>query len=119
MDIAILMGCDIEWQPYSDPSSSGAATASEAVLASGKSDDDKSGSDAEALVTKAASKGAEPAGLRLLHFLRLVQAGAEPAAAPQQPLVIAANAAADNDENAPIFKAVNPSNFFEWDPLPF
>ena len=46
-----LLGCDIEWLPYEEPASGGADTgnsATESVLGSGKSDDDKSTSDAEA-----------------------------------------------------------------------
>ena len=69
MDIFILSGCDIEWQPYSDPSSSAAPT-SEAVLASANSGDDNSSSDAEAA---GAGKAASPVfGVN----------GVEPAAAP-------------------------------------
>ena len=45
LDISILSGCDIEWQPYSHPSS-GAAPTAEAVLAFANSGDDNSSSDA-------------------------------------------------------------------------
>ena len=50
MDIRYLLGCDIEWRQHEEPASGAAATANsanEAVLGSGKSDDDKSTSDPE------------------------------------------------------------------------
>ena len=116
MDIAILSGCDIEWQPYSEPSSS-AAPSAEAVLASANSGDDNSSSDAEAAgpVTNAASpvfgrNGVEPAAAPPAESPAL----APPAEPPQALRLLRANADANDDE--PIFQLVDATNFFLWDP---
>ena len=113
MDISILSGCDINWQPYSEPSSSAAPTA-EAVLAFANSGDDNSSSDAEAAgpVTNAPSpvfglNGVEPAAAPPAESAALA-----PSAQPQQGLpLLRANPDANEDE-----LLEDGTNFFRWEP---
>ena len=97
MNVAILSGCDIEWQPYSEPSSS-APTTLEAVLGSANSGVDKSSSGSEPLVTKAATpvfglKSAEPAAAP-----PAASGAVDPPPASQEHfLILRANTAANGD----------------------
>jgi len=115
MEISILSGCDIEWQPYSDPSSS-TAPASEAVIASANSGDDNSSSDAEATGPVSGPVSNAPSPVFGVN-------GVEPAAAPPTKSAALApqgfpllRANPDANEDEPIFLLVDGTNFFRWEP---
>jgi len=119
LDIRYLLGCDIEWRQHEAPASGAAATANSApepVLGSGKSDDDNGSSDAEPTAPPDASPVFGVGGEEEPAAAAAVAPAPAPAAAPERRVVLALNPAAADDDNAPIFKAVDPANFFEWSP---